>query len=97
MTYLMSNTKKASATKTVAKSNATNSASIELGTTTYHYWRNWLKSVVNEAGVTTAKFVKTEGYNGKLTVSKAEAAKAKKAITEYQKKEQSVEMVVFKK
>ena len=84
----MKNTKKVTtktATKTLAPVATTPVVRVDLGMTTYHYFRHWLKEVLKEAGVVSAKFEKSEGYNGNITVVKSELANAKKAVDNWQK------------
>lgn len=99
----MSNTKKVNKkteTKTVAPVAANNTTTkverVKLGDTTYHLWRHFTKSILREAGIISAKFVKDEGsYNGIVTVVKSEKDKAKKAILDYQKKEECIDLITF--
>lgn len=87
------------ATKAVApvlNNNTTKVERVKLGGCTYHLWRHFTKSVLLEAGVISAKFEKdAESYNGVVTVAKAEKEKAKKAIQDYVKKNECIDIVTF--
>ena len=55
--------------------------------TTYGYYRHWVKNILAEGGISKFRFVKDAGsYNGKLAVAKAEVEKAKKVLADYKTK-----------
>jgi hypothetical protein len=55
--------------------------------TTYGYWRYWVKNILNEGGIAKFKFIKDEGsYNGKVAVAAGEVDKAKKVLADYKSK-----------
>lgn len=59
---------------------------VNIFSTTYGYWRYFVKPILEEGGIGKFRFVKdAESYNGKIAVAKAEVDKAKKALAEYQK------------
>jgi hypothetical protein len=69
---------------------------VSLGQSTYHYWRTFLKSLLRENGITTAKFIKTgEGgeYNGHINIQKEDKANAMVVIKYYQFKQQCIDLV----
>lgn len=76
---------KATETKKVAPVVENSLEVVEVATTTYHYWRNWVKDIARDGSVISAKFVKGEGYNGTITVVKSEVSKLKEVFTKYQK------------
>ena len=60
---------------------------VNIFSTTYGYYRYWVKNILAEGGVNKFRFVKDkESYNGKIAVAKPEVEKAKKVLAEYQKK-----------
>ena len=60
---------------------------VNIFSTTYGYYRYWVKNILAEGGISQFRFVKdADSYNGKIAVAKAEVDKAKKAWAEYQKK-----------
>ena len=55
--------------------------------TTYGWWRYFVKTILAEGGISKFRFVKdADSYNGKIAVAKTEVDKAKKVLAEYQKK-----------
>jgi hypothetical protein len=80
----MKNTKKAVSKKTAK--NATSETSVHLAKTSYHFWRNWVKDILHNGKITSAKFVKENvGYDGAISVSSAEFSKAKAVLEKYKK------------
>ncbi len=60
---------------------------VNIFSTTYGYWRYFIKNILAEGGIVKFRFVKDEGsYNGKMAVAKAEAEKAKKVLAGYKAK-----------
>ncbi len=58
-----------------------------MASTTYEYYRYWLKTILAEAGIAKYRFVKDEGsYNGKVAVAAGEVDKAKKVLADYKTK-----------
>jgi|GEM_PF-2796125 len=85
----MSSTKKKK--ETVAKVPATEKSGkiemVNIFSTTYGYYRYWVKNILAEGGISKFRFVKeADTYNGKISVAKPEVEKAKKVLGEYQKK-----------
>lgn len=75
---------------TTEKKSKAGSGQIEMTnifSTTYGYWRYWVKEILAGGGISKFRFVKdAESYNGKIAVAKAEVDKAKKVLSDYQKK-----------
>ncbi len=60
---------------------------VNIFSTTYGYYRHWVKNILAEGGISKFRFVKDAGsYNGKLAVAKAEVDKAKKVLADYKLK-----------
>ena len=60
---------------------------VNIFSTTYGYWRYWIRQILGEGGITKFRFIKdTDSYNGKIAVAKTDADKAKKVLADYQKK-----------
>lgn len=60
---------------------------VNIYSTTYGYWRYWVKYILGEGGITKFRFVKDKGsYNGKIAVSKAEIDKTEKVLADYKAK-----------
>lgn len=60
---------------------------INIYSTTYGYWRYWVRNILIEGGISKFKFVKeADSYNGKIAIIKSEVEKAKKVLFEYQVK-----------
>lgn len=64
-----------------------------LGKTTYHYFRNFIRPLFKSNLIISAKFVKVEGYNGHISISKAEKVKAAKLIADKVKADGSVDLI----
>ena len=59
---------------------------VNIFSTTYGYYRYWIKEILSQGGISKFRFVKdTDSYNGKIAVAKPEVDKAKKVLSEYQK------------
>jgi len=59
---------------------------VNIFSTTYGYYRYWVKNILAEGGVIKFRFVKDkESYNGKIAVAKLEVQKAKAALLQFQK------------
>lgn len=68
---------------------------VVLGSSTYHFVRNWLKSIFKEAKI-EIKWVKdNDAYTGVIKVHKADVARAKKVYNDFTKSEGCVEMITF--
>ncbi len=60
---------------------------VDIFSTTYGYYRYWVKNILAEGGISKFRFVKdADSYNGKLAVAKTDVDKAKKVLADYQKK-----------
>jgi len=60
---------------------------VNIFSTTYGYYRWWVKNILADGGISKFRFVKdTDSYNGQIAVAKTEVEKAKKVLAEYQKK-----------
>lgn len=60
---------------------------VSIFSTTYGYWRYFVKNILVEGGISKFRFAKDPAsYNGKIAVAKAELDNAKKVLAEYQKK-----------
>ncbi len=60
---------------------------VSIYSTSYGWWRYFVKPILVEGGVSKFRFVKDpDSYNGKIAVAKTEVDKAKKVLAEYQKK-----------
>ena len=60
---------------------------VNIFSTTYGYYRYWVRHILAEGGISKFRFIKdADSYNGKIAVAKPEVEKAKKALAEYQKK-----------
>ena len=60
---------------------------VNIFSTTYGYYRYWVKNILAEGGISKFRFVKdADSYNGKIAIAKTDVDKAKKALAEYQKK-----------
>ena len=60
---------------------------VNIFSTTYGYYRYWVKNILADGGISKFRFVKdTDSYNGKIAVAKPEVEKAKKVLAEFQKK-----------
>ncbi len=60
---------------------------VNIFSTTYGYYRYWIRQILAESGISKFRFVKEpDSYNGKIAVAKAEVDKAKREFAEYQKK-----------
>ena len=60
---------------------------VNIFSTTYGYYRYFIKVILAEGGISKFRFVKdAESYNGKIAVAKPEVDKAKRVLSEYQKK-----------
>ena len=60
---------------------------VNIFSTTYGYWRYFVKTILAEGGISKFRFAKdAESYNGKIAVAKDDVDKAKKVLAEYQKK-----------
>ena len=60
---------------------------VNIFSTTYGYYRYWVKNILAEGGISKFGFIKDAGsYNGKIAVAKTDVDKAKKVLAEYQKK-----------
>jgi hypothetical protein len=57
---------------------------VNLVKTSYHYYRNWIKSILSEGSVKDFKFLKDKtGWNGAIIISKEEAEKARFVLKDY--------------
>lgn len=69
------------------KAKVEKSEMINIFSTTYGYWRYFVKNILETGGVAKFRFIKdADSYNGKIVISKPEVEKAKKVLAEYQKK-----------
>lgn len=60
---------------------------VNIFSTTYGYYRYWIKEILAEGGILKFRFIKdADSYNGKIAIAKPEVDKAKHALSEYQKK-----------
>ena len=60
---------------------------VNIFSTTYGYYRYWIKEILAEGGISKFRFVKDpDSYNGKIAVAKTDVDKTKKVLAEYQKK-----------
>jgi hypothetical protein len=60
---------------------------VNIFSTTYGYYRYWVKTILTEGGIAKFRFVKDEGsYNGKIAVAAGEVEKAKKVFADYKAK-----------
>ena len=60
---------------------------VNVFSTTYGYYRYWVKTILTEGGIAKFRFVKDEGsYNGKIAVVAGEVEKAKKVLADYKSK-----------
>ncbi len=60
---------------------------VNIFSTTYGYYRYWVKNILAEGSISKFRFVKdADSYNGKIAVAKPEVEKAKKVLAEFQKK-----------
>lgn len=60
---------------------------VSIFTTTYGYWRYWVKNILAEGGISKFRFIKDpDSYNGKIAIAKGEVEKAKKILADYEKK-----------
>lgn len=85
----MANAKKKK--ETVAKKPATEKNGkvemVEIYSTTYGYYRYWVREILAEGGISKFRFVKdADTYNGKIAIVKTDVDKAKKVLADYQKK-----------
>ena len=60
---------------------------VNIFSTTYGYYRYWVKNILAEGGISKFRFVKDEGsYNGKIAFAAGEVDKAKKVLADYKAK-----------
>jgi hypothetical protein len=60
---------------------------VNIFSTTYGYWRYFIKVILAEGGISKFRFVKdAESYNGKIAVAAEEVEKAKKVLADYKAK-----------
>jgi hypothetical protein len=60
---------------------------VNIFSTTYGYYRYWIREILAEGGISKFRFVKdADSYNGKIAVAKSDIDKAKKVLGDYQKK-----------
>jgi len=60
---------------------------VNIFSTTYGYYRYWIKEILAAGGISKFRFVKdADTYNGKISVASTDIDKAKKVLAEYQKK-----------
>ena len=60
---------------------------VNVFTTSYYFWRNWIKAVLIEGKIKKYRFVKDEvGYTGKIAIDKPEVDAAKKVLATYKTK-----------
>lgn len=60
---------------------------VSIFSTTYGYWRYFVKTILADGGISKFRFVKDEGsYNGKIAVPAGEVEKAKKVLADYRAK-----------
>jgi len=58
---------------------------VKLVGTSYHYFRNWLKSVLRENEIQSAKFIKDPtGWNGHISIPEGDKEQALKVLAQYQ-------------
>ena len=58
---------------------------VKLVGTSYHYFRNWLKSVFRENEIQSAKFIKDPtGWNGHISIPESDKEQALKVLAQYQ-------------
>ncbi len=73
-------------TKATAKVEKVRVEMISIFSTTYGYWRYFVKNILAEGGISKFRFIKdADSYKGKIAVIKIEVDKAKKVLAEYQK------------
>ena len=57
---------------------------VKLVGTSYHYFRNWLKSVFRENEIQSAKFIKDPtGWNGHISIPESDKEQALKVLAQY--------------
>jgi len=57
---------------------------VTLVKTSYHYYRNWIKSILSEGAVKDFKFLKDKtGWNGTIIISKIEIEKARFVLKDF--------------
>lgn len=60
---------------------------VNIFSTTYGWYRYWVKNILAEGGISKFRFVKdADSYNGKISIAKAEVDKAKKVLADYQRR-----------
>ena len=60
---------------------------VNVFTTSYYFWRNWIKAVLIEGKIKKYRFVKDEvGYTGNIAIDKPEVDAAKKVLATYKTK-----------
>ncbi len=63
---------------------STNVKRVKLVGTSYHYFRNWLKSVLRENEIQSAKFIKdSTGWNGHISILECDKEQALKVLAQY--------------
>lgn len=92
-TYNVCAINKAAKTITVV-SNSKVESFTELGSSTYHIYRNWLRDLLKTNDV-KAKFVRTEGYYGIVKVETKNVIKATRLIKKFVKENKCAELVAF--
>jgi len=72
--------------KTITEVTATTEM-VQLFKTTYHYYRNWVRGILQQGKITNIKFLKEKiGWKGIISVPKSQLEKAKQVLNEYKKK-----------
>ena len=57
---------------------------VNVFTTSYYFWRNWVKAVLIEGKIKKYRFVKDEvGYTGNIAINKPEVEASKKVLADY--------------